>query len=203
MSLRGTRGTEKPIEIFIALFIILAVAMLLLRLFKDQIDQKVTLMQREEWKEERERQKENAIRTCDKSCTDAVKAKCSERALANFCKEKVVGGLDLNLNQNKDDYVAGVDVEGFMLSGGTCEDRIYCREITECNACDVELNIDNCVKITCTWLKKSVPAATALARAQQIFRFGDCLDPPAKAAAIGAKETWDWNLQSYITTYCS
>ena len=38
--MRNKKGTDKPIEIFVALFIILAVAMVILKMFSGQIQDK-------------------------------------------------------------------------------------------------------------------------------------------------------------------
>ena len=38
--MKNRKGTEKPIEIFVALFIILAVALVMLKLFQSQIAEK-------------------------------------------------------------------------------------------------------------------------------------------------------------------
>jgi len=40
MNRMNRRGTEKPIEIFVALFVILAVALVMLKLFQGQITEK-------------------------------------------------------------------------------------------------------------------------------------------------------------------
>lgn len=197
------KGTEKPIEIFIALFIILAVAMLLLRMFKDQLDEKMTDMRMREWEEERERLQEAAKRTCDKACTAAVANKCSKKSLAEFCTTRVAGGLDLNLNQDKSEYIAFNETNGLLLSGGTCEDHIYCREIVDCNVCEVTLDFETCVQVLCEWLRETEDVPTSTRRARSAFRFGTCLSPAAKNLAMANRETWDWNLDAHLTTYCT
>ena len=45
---KGKLGTDKPIEIFIALFVILAVAMVILKMFSSQIEKKKTEMEQQQ-----------------------------------------------------------------------------------------------------------------------------------------------------------
>ena len=68
---RGKLGTDKPIEIFIALFVILAVAMVLLKMFSSQIEQKKTEME-EQAQAERAKQAVADLDTyCDSQCSKA------------------------------------------------------------------------------------------------------------------------------------
>ncbi|MEM4268420.1 MAG: hypothetical protein QXK37_06355 [Candidatus Woesearchaeota archaeon] len=63
MNFKGKRGTDKPIEIFIALFVILAVAMVILKMFSSQIEQKSKKWSSNSKKSGREWQKQTLIVT--------------------------------------------------------------------------------------------------------------------------------------------
>lgn len=198
------KGTDKPIEIFIALFIILAIAMLMLRMFADQLRQKTEELKRQEYKQALEQAKNEAEQSCSKACTKTLENHCSPKALAEYCIARVEGGLDLNIDNDHEDYVKPTSSTGFLLSGGACEDTVYCREIKPCNECEKNLNLENCVKLTCGWLKnEGHDAATAFQLADQYYSFGDCLnDPVERQNKIDAKETWDWKMYYLLKCHC-
>lgn len=145
MMFKNRKGTEKPIEIFIALFVILAVAMVLLKMFSGQISAKT--------KELKEMEQRNALKEalangkdfCDNKCTLAMDNNCADKDLAQFCISKINEGLDLNGNGLKDEY------DSTFLGGvGICEDQIFCPQITECG-CGQRLTMKNCVKVLCKY----------------------------------------------------
>ncbi len=197
------KGTDKPIEIFIALFIILAIAMLMLRMFADQLREKTDQLKRQEYRDKLEQAKREAEQGCSKACTKTLSKDCSQKALAEYCIAKIEGGLDVNIDNDKDDYVKPTASHGFLLSGGTCEDTVYCREIWPCTECERNLNLENCVKITCNWLKDSgMDATSAFLAADEYFAFGDCLERSEKEQKVADRETWDWKMYYLLKAHC-
>jgi len=124
------KGSDKPIEIFVSLFLILAVAMVLLKMFSGQVADKGNELS--EYSE-----KQNAIATCEQSCSDVKANKCRPEDQIRFCSKKF--SLDYNgdsiLGTNKDDYT-------FPF----CEDSIYCPIVTDCE-CGVKLTLPECKDI--------------------------------------------------------
>lgn len=146
------KGTEKPIEIFVALFVILAVAMLMLNLFKDQITDKTTDLEKIDRETKLSQQKTDAQNVCKTKCSDAYSNDCSLRAKANFCLYKIEGGLDLDGDRSSN----GVD--NTLLGGiNVCEDGIYCPMLQECN-CGEKLDLATCAKVLCEyWDSQGIP----------------------------------------------
>lgn len=135
------KGTDKPIEIFIALFIILAVAMVILKMFSGQIQDKTKELAKIEQKEQFQQAKGDAKRECDEICTSALQNDCSPQYKAQFCQHMLINGLDIDMNGNTKDYS-----EDLLGGIGVCEDSIYCPQVTTCT-CNDELNMINCIDI--------------------------------------------------------
>ncbi len=136
------KGTEKPIEIFIALFIILAVSMVMLKMFQSQIKSKTADMQEYDQETALEQARDEATNICKTECTRANDNGCSLRAKAAYCIKKL-DSLDLN----GDLQTGGYD-ENLMGGIGVCEDAILCPHVQTCT-CGVELNIAECSKVLC------------------------------------------------------
>ena len=68
MKIFGKKGTDKPIEIFIALFVILAVAMVILKMFSTQIAQKQNEMARQQEIERIKQAKNDLNIFCEQKC---------------------------------------------------------------------------------------------------------------------------------------
>jgi hypothetical protein len=194
------KGTDKPIEIFIALFIILAIAMLMLRMFSDQLKDKTDELRKAEYKQKMESAKKDAESKCSDKCTETMSSGCDERSLAKYCIAKVPGGLDLNYDGDTEDYVDATNSEELM---GKCESNIYCTEVKSCSECGKSLNVKKCTEIVCKFLISSgLDPETASLRAQEAFNFGDCLSEDTYLEKITSKETWDYRVLDFINCYC-
>lgn len=180
------RGTEKPIEIFVALFIILAVAMLLLKMMRDQTRSSQDELEKQKRKEAMEAYKTDAQNWCDDLCNDAKQNGCNTKDMAKFCLEKYKGelgsvqtsGFDINGNYEIDS--TAVDDVGVLI----CEENIYCSQETKpkCN-CKGGLDMKACIKVLCDHFAELDPA-TAAAQVQSRITFGDCEAP------AGATNRW-------------
>ena len=168
----GKKATEKPIEIFIALFIILAVAMVMLKMFKGQISEKTTEMKEIERTSALEQALTDARLECKTLCTRAAQEDCSLRAMANFCIKKMKG-LDIDGDRATTGY------DSTLLGGiGLCEDNIYCPHLTECN-CGEELTISNCIKLMCNyWASQGINTVSdRTSLLNNSYKVGGCTIP--------------------------
>lgn len=170
----GKRATDKPIEIFIALFVILAVAMVILKMFSSQIEQKKTEMEQQQ-QEERARQAMADLDTyCDSQCS---KAHRSLKDKVAYCTSYYRGTIDINKNSFPDFTMALDNIQGY------CEDRIYCAAYRPCGS----LDIVNCKRLVCDYLdtnmglKSDIDKATRLVgdyfstrRYDGLFTPGEC-----------------------------
>ncbi|MFH1510989.1 MAG: cohesin domain-containing protein [Candidatus Woesearchaeota archaeon] len=145
--LPSKKATDKPIEIFVALFIVLAVAMVILQMFSGQISAKAKELKSIEQANALKREVAEAKQLCQEKCTNTLENDCSDMMRAQFCITYVAGGLDLNGNGIMNDYD-----HDFLGGVGVCEDRIYCPQIVNC-ICKQELTTRNCIQILCTYWK--------------------------------------------------
>ena len=140
------KGTEKPIEIFVALFIILAVALVMLKLFQNQIAEqgkKIADVQQEQKAKEL---RNKVDQSCKDRCVEASNNGCSYASLASLCmygSHRALGTnefIDLNNDQN-------IGYDDTLLAGvGVCEDRIYCfHTLNSC--CGREISATSCKEI--------------------------------------------------------
>jgi hypothetical protein len=148
MAIRSKRGTEKPIEIFIALFVILAVSLLVLRLFQTQIQGTTDDLSQYQAEQQRSQLKSTFEAECRSICSAAENEKrCSLESIAQVCisnSKRILAGeyIDLNRN-NRDDY----DTEAYV-GIGVCENNIPCF-LEQNNCCGRELNAAECGKVLC------------------------------------------------------
>ncbi len=137
--MKNKEASEKPIEIFIALFVVLAVAMVLLQMFGGQITSK-----QEELKNLAE---ENKLKQITQDVDDFCKNECSQinsnLDTVTYCKTKYGKPVDFNNNQLFTDYNSDYSIFGI------CEDSIYCSVVYECR----ELTLNNCAKILCNYFE--------------------------------------------------
>jgi len=127
--LKNKKGTEKPIEIFVALFVVLAVAMVLLKMFSGQVAEKSN-----ELGQFSERQA--AMGKCEELCSAAKTNNCREEELIKYCNAKFK--LDLDGNSK-----IGINSE---YPYELCEDSIFCPLVNECT-CGQKLDIKECKQI--------------------------------------------------------
>jgi hypothetical protein len=170
------RGTEKPIEIFVALFIILAVAMLLLKMMRDQTRSSQDELEKQKRKEAMEAYKTDAQNRCDDLCNDAKQNGCNVKDVARFCLEKYKGELSsvpiqgFDINGNNEIDAAAIDDVGVLI----CEDNVYCsQETTPKCPCKGGLDMKTCIKVLCDHFTELDPA-TAPAQVQSRIDFGEC-----------------------------
>lgn len=127
---KNKKGNEKTIEIFVALFLILAVAMVLLRMFSGQIADRSAALDRLD-------EKQTTSAKCGELCAQANNNKCRIEDKIQFCTSKYQ--LDLDENNRIGVYDSGA----YQL----CEDNIYCPLQQNC-VCGVELDMQECIEIT-------------------------------------------------------
>jgi hypothetical protein len=165
------KGTEKPIEIFVALFIILAVSMVMLKMFQGQIQGKKDELQKIESEDALRQGKEDAKTECRSLCSEASSNECSRKFMARFCIKKVED-IDLNKNLGTSDY----DTE-FLGGIGICEDGIYCPQVEECT-CGKKLDMLVCSELLCDYWQEDmgIPNAEATAMLQKSYNVGSCAD---------------------------
>ncbi len=143
MFFRGKKGTEKPIEIFVALFVILAVALLMLRLFQTQITDQQQELDQFQRESKLQNLKQEAITHCQTQCSRASSDGCSLRSLAQLCisygsdRIRPPDFLDLNL-----DGTMNMDT-GLLVGVGVCEDEVPCHALIS-TCCGHNINAVSC-----------------------------------------------------------
>ncbi|MCB9362181.1 hypothetical protein H6504_01985 [Candidatus Woesearchaeota archaeon] len=105
------KGSEKPIEIFVGLFVVVTVSLILIALFRDQVNRET-----ESYVEIHEEQKSQlefrqAQSACLELCRAAENANCNSKIVASFCA-----------------YKSGFDVDGTPNPAKTCNDLVACDE---------------------------------------------------------------------------
>ena len=147
---KNKKGTEKPIEIFIALFIILAVSLLVLRLFQGQISRTTEDLGKAQLEAEIQANKNRFVQACSDACTEASSKGCTEESLVQLCvltSAQVLGpqvGLDLDNNQM-------IGYNTISYGGiGVCEQNIPCF-MEQTNCCNRRINLDTCKEILCDY----------------------------------------------------
>ncbi len=142
----GKKGTEKPIEIFVALFVILAVALVMLKLFQNQITEKQAQLTQFEQEKKQQELVEKAALYCKSRCIDASNDGCSLRSLSSFClslgSDQIKAPDFLDFNKNKI-----MDYDTTRLAGiGQCEDAVPCHSlVSEC--CGMQMTWSTCKNI--------------------------------------------------------
>jgi hypothetical protein len=143
----GNKGTEKPIEIFIALFVILAVAMVLLQIVSEYITKGTGEMDERARKERIEQLKAEALAQCRQECPEDCLS-LQERAQYCIALAETDGeqGFDVDGDNIRNDYVKDI-----LVGIGICEDQIYCYQLMgdECGC--GKLRPEDCVEILCSW----------------------------------------------------
>ena len=139
------KGTEKPIEIFVALFIILAVGLVMLRLFQNQLQQQQSDLADVEQEQRIKELREDARLHCSQKCTEASNRRCSTASLASLCMAYGTdavpdGWIDLNMNQMS-------DMDTTTFAGiGVCESAVPCSLLLD-ECCNRRINPGTCLDI--------------------------------------------------------
>lgn len=164
------KGSEKPIEIFIALFVILAVALVLLKMFQGQISDKTKELKDLEAERKLDELTTKAKEKCDMLCSRG--SSLTDRA--RFCMRQVTSdidgiGVDFNNNELLDDSVTN------LLPGQVaCEDAIYCPHVTQCGPIRT---MKDCIPILCnSFVKSGFSAEQATTRLKELIQPGTCAD---------------------------
>jgi hypothetical protein len=171
------RGTDKPIEIFIALFVILAVAMVILKMFSTQIEEKRKEME-EQQQQERIRMAEQDLKSfCATKCSDAHK---SLKNKVTFCLSYYPKEVDINMNSMAD-YTDKLDnVQGF------CEDRVYCAAYDPCGSLDVK----TCKSIVCEYLGTNMGVTGDIDKAKRLVGYDQEDDKYDEESYFNPGECW-------------
>lgn len=159
---KNKKGSEKPIEIFIALFVILAVAMVLLKMFGGQITSKQ--------KELKDLADENKLEQMRKDIKSHCQSKCADIETTidkvTYCKTQYSKEADLNNNGITNEFNQEFSIVG------VCEDSIYCAAVTDCKS----LTMKNCAKILCQYFQDewSLSANESTQRLKEFIEPGSC-----------------------------
>ncbi len=153
------KGMSMAIQIFIVLFVLLAVAMLVLRLVTEQSEQQIKIIGEEIKQQELKRIKADCLSSC----------KCdSENEKVGYCltlirKGKATEGeLDLDGDGFTTNYAEPPETGGLY---GVCEDKIYCSQIASCKCSDQILDMRNCFKLICNfWDKQNADIPLLMAK---------------------------------------
>lgn len=186
--MKNRKGTEKPIEIFVALFIILAVALVMLKLFQSQIAEKQKELSDVQQEAKAQELKQKVQLSCQQKCTEASNNGCSLASLASLCtfNSQNVLGTDsyLDLDNNKEN-----SFDTTLLAGiAVCEDRVYCFNMID-SCCAQRISPDSCVKILDSYYKSKGfknTASTTNAANERRDLVNKNLDPGTCVAAVPA-----------------
>ncbi len=188
----GKKGTEKPIEIFVALFIILAVAMVMLKVFNTQITQQQDTLSDEEQKRQLEYLQTDAKQECSSLCALAQSNQCSPSDKAEYCMKRI------------NEYWSKSPDGTILQQIGTtnyCEDTLYCPQITKCECGGRELTIENCFKLVCDRLLNEhgwLPAQAETYLTNTVYHPGACY-----ATASGQDQILHWYFSKAPMINCS
>jgi hypothetical protein len=171
--LKNVKGSEKPIEIFVALFIILTVAMVLLQMFQSQISERTEELSTLAKEQKLEQVKEKAKTACNKLCSNADDLKGRAAYCIEYVEDVEQEGIDLDMDGIPGEY------DDSLLGGlGVCEDRIYCPHLKSCGGIK---NMKDCVTVLCAyWIQTGMSPEDATNVLTNKIKSGACynnLDP--------------------------
>lgn len=150
--IKNKKGTGFPIEMIVIFLVVLIVGFLMINIFRSQIVDKEMSLSETQRSELIEQEISNAKLKCRQLCSETILNKCSDRDIVEFCSTNV-GPLDLNKNGDTTDFN-----KDFLPQVGTCEDKIYCPLIYDCECPkEVLINLDVCEnKLTEFWTNVGV-----------------------------------------------
>lgn len=168
------KGTEKPIEIFVALFVILAVALVMLKLFQNQITEKQAQLTQFEQEQKQQELIEKGVLYCKSKCIQASNDGCSLRSLASLCLSLGSDHITLPdfLDLNKDKKM---DFDTTWLAGvGICEDAVPCHSMVS-DCCGLQLSGQSCNNILSQyWIGQGFNESQINCMAKKNVRKGAC-----------------------------
>lgn len=134
------KGMEMAIQIFIVLFVLLAVSMLVLQLVSTQFTQNETQLRDVQQKAAFDQKFKTNQVTCDSLCSG------TESQLMAYC----MTSFDF-----REGTLSEYDAIRFLPGIGVCTDRVYCNQITSCGLGISELNTKKCAKLLCnSWVEQ-------------------------------------------------
>lgn len=170
-----SRAQVKAVEIVLGMFILLVVSVVLIQLFKNFMGQQAGQLQDTMLEEKIRASKDRALESCNSQCSQASAASCSDLEMANFCLKKV--GIDYNGNGRADSKEYG-EIVGVY----TCEDPVYCFQLTSCDRCGIPSGAEGarkCKQILCSYWSSIGLEGDSLNKmaASQIVP-GECVNNP-------------------------
>ncbi len=157
------KGVEMALQIFIVLFVLLAVSMLVLQLVSEQFSKRSQDLEETQRKQAYETKVNEARSDCRNLCI----GKSTENN-AQFCLKY----YDLTPTG-----AAPYDENYLMPGFSVCTDRIYCPQlITDCFVGDKPLTMADCKTIVCNYWKTTGVTAGAIlnSKLQQFIKPGTC-----------------------------
>ncbi len=157
------KGMEMAIQIFIVLFVLLAVSMLVLQLVSTQFTEQESKLKDVQRKAAFDQQMSKNRSECESLCNMGT---LEEKA--KFCIKNFNFSQDETLsNYNQEDFIAGV---------GVCEDRVYCNMITTCKSGNQVLDMQTCKIILCNYWASKAGDEKKEALLKQFIKPGACYD---------------------------
>lgn len=143
---KNRKGTEKPIEIFIALFIILAVALVMLKVFNEQLKQQTDNMEREQQKVDFDNHVREVQTLCSGQCGIAQRNGCRDQDVIQYCMTLAQSAKYTGYDFDHDNYIEGV--RNYALVD-YCETNVYCPQIPNIETCSCRggLTMERCAEI--------------------------------------------------------
>ena len=148
----NAKGMSMAIEVFIILFVLLAVAMLVLRMVTEQTEQQIKIIGEEQRKAELKQINADCLAAC----------KCDTlRGKVGYCLKIIdsqtygPGKMDFTGDGFTTGYSEPPETGGLY---GLCEDKVYCSQISDCKCGSQELSMQNCFKLACQLWSNQVPS---------------------------------------------
>lgn len=153
------KGMSMAIQIFIVLFVLLAVAMLVLRMVTEQTEQQIRIIGEEQRKAE--------MKQIQADCQAVCKCE-SLRTKVGFCLKLIDSPtfgnekFDFTGDGFADDFAEPAETGGLY---GLCEDRVYCSQIFDCKCGDQTLSMKNCFQLAkMLWNQEDAACSTLMQR---------------------------------------
>jgi hypothetical protein len=162
------------LEIVFAMFILIVVTLIVLRLFTTTVT-KESLPNVEDFRRAYNYDKEKA--KCESRCSAFTTTGCSDLSAAvMYCQEKIMIDIDGNFRVNEKGHggiVAGVPY---------CEDGLYCFHINECACGSYVLDPENCLKVMMDYYTRQMGLSefTAYQIILNNIKPGECDRDPAR-----------------------
>ena len=156
------RGMEMAIQIFIVLFVLLAVSMLVLQLVSTQFTEQQNKLKDQQKKSAIGQMAKTSAAECESLCTDG-----SEDKLAQYC----IKYFDFTSGS----AVSAFDQTNFKAGVGVCDDRVYCTMLTSCTLPNgSQVSAQSCKNILCNYWSKNFGADRANKLIDEFIAPGQC-----------------------------